>query len=425
MNFATFRSRFPDLVDVVTDLVRIGFSKVSTSARIVVVKDRSGIVKFIQSLTGFAIELEPSVPNPIEYHFSYDPSCNEDEAFCTINNSLMELNMATQYEKLVDIVNELKDWVPSASCEPIVLKIRTSCVLDLQIVDCPLETMELQYGKGWEKGDFGKSVIVRIEDSDRYLSHRTTRNDRGPISKIKVPYDHLDADSVCAIRSVLANSLVSDQLRETRGIIKKRLRVLDEEIPDTDDGKLKFISGLFSRYTGSLEEWLEFYDNSQLITKGDSQKVLVEGVLRHYRSKCDQASQENFGRFPLIVEEIQRVSRTVINTVTRPALRNLFLYLTQTPFVLLHAFECFNGNCTGDCAFLALVKAWCTAFVERTVSCVTAHVHDQLEKFVPLIQEDFAITEERKQLKEQLKVMQKAFALLHTSRETLQRFRAP
>jgi DNA-binding transcriptional regulator YiaG len=71
------------------------------------------------------------------------------------------------------------------------------------------------------------------------------------------------------------------------------------------------------------------------------------------------------------------------------------------------------------------MDALCIAINERTVSCVAAHVHDQLEKFVPLIQEDFAITEERKQLKEKLKVMQKAFALLHTSRETLQRFRAP
>ena len=89
MDFETFESHLPDVVDVVRDLKLIGCVTGSDCLRIVVVKDRSGPVKFIESLTGFAIELGRNVPNPIEYHFSYDPSCNEDEAFCTINNSFM------------------------------------------------------------------------------------------------------------------------------------------------------------------------------------------------------------------------------------------------------------------------------------------------------------------------------------------------
>jgi hypothetical protein len=229
---------------------------------------------------------------------------------------------------------------------------------------------------------------------------------------IKKACDRLNGGCIAPIRLLLVNSIMWEQLHETRRVIQKRLRVLDEEIPETDDEKVKFNTALFKRYKRSLEERLEFHDVTQSITKGESHKLLVEGVLKHFLYKCDQVAEEIFGRFPLIVEAIQRVSRTVLHTVTRPALEELSLYLIQTHFVLLHAFECDEGNCTRNCTFFTLVSALCSALVEDTQSFVIAQVQDQLDKFVFFIREPPPITEERIKLKEKLKVMQNAFALL-------------
>jgi len=412
MNFETFRSHFPDVVDVVRNLKLNRCVTGSDCLRIVVVKDRSGPVKFIESLTGFAIELERNVLNPIEYHYICDPECEENEAFCTINDSLVELNMSTEYEELMDTVNELKDWGLVTSCYPIVLKIRSSCVADIQVVDFPLKTMELQFGQKWEEGQFEDEVIVRLDYNNPQKRYHETRDDRGHISMIKYSNDEPDKSCISSIRTLLVHSLVWEQLDGTRDIKRKRLVGMGDAIPETDDRKLRFISAVFSIYKSVLVNKMDFRKISQLITEDQSHKVIVEVVLKHYGSVFDQVAQETFCRFPLIVKEIQGISRTILTTVIRSELEKMTMNLVQTHFVLLHAFECDAGTCSGDCAFVCLVNALCSALVDKMLSTVTDQVQEKLSKFVPLLQEPPAITEERLQLKQQLKAMQKAFALL-------------
>jgi len=255
-------------------------------------------------------------------------------------------------------------------------------------------------------------VIVRFGYSNGYARNGVTRNQQGKISMITYSDDQLDKSFISSIRSLLVDSLVWNQLDRPRGILRQRLVLLGDVIPDTDDGKLKLLSALFSKYKSSLEERLDYREISQMITDAESHFVLIEIVLKDFRLMCNQIAQETFCRFPLVVNEMQKVSRTLLSTVIRSALEKISMNLIQTHFVLLHAFECDEGKCTRNCAFFSLVNALCSGLVEHTKSFIIAQVQDQLVKYVPLMREPMAVTLERLKLKEKLKVIQKAFALL-------------
>jgi len=128
MDFRIFRKNFGDIVAWVGELNSFGDITRIRLPRIVVAGDsREKNAAVIRALTGFAIPVERNVPNAIEYRFTNDPSCNGNEAFCTINDSLTEYNISIQHAELVDEINELKNWKHTDLVEPIVLNIRVNC----------------------------------------------------------------------------------------------------------------------------------------------------------------------------------------------------------------------------------------------------------------------------------------------------------
>lgn len=128
MELRIFRNNFGDIAALVDEFNSFDDSIKIKLPKIVVAGEWGDVGRVIRDLTGFALW-----EKHIEYHYKFDPKCKENEAFCTVNDSVMEINMSSQYAKMVDNVNELIDWFEDGS-NPIVLNIRANYVAEFEIV---------------------------------------------------------------------------------------------------------------------------------------------------------------------------------------------------------------------------------------------------------------------------------------------------
>jgi len=104
INLKTFRSHFSDLVDLVEE-------RKSHLPTIVVIGERNDatVRNFIQNLFGFAIDLN-HIKNPVKYRFINDDTCEDNEVFCTVGDSHVEIDLPIEYDFLVDRINRSSNW---------------------------------------------------------------------------------------------------------------------------------------------------------------------------------------------------------------------------------------------------------------------------------------------------------------------------
>ena len=403
MNFQTFRSVFPDLIEAVRDLKGTGCITGTKNLRIVVVRGSSGKPQFIESLTGFSIKTERDVPNPIEYHFTYDPTCGENEAFCRVKDVPIEFNICLQYDELADEINEHIDWGSVYNCDSIVLTIRSSSVADLKIVDFPLSTMSPEYGPIGQRNERIFYIQVCRDKCTEY-TEKFDRFDR--LELIELPNDHPCERTVSAIRSVLIGWEDPDIIRDK---MKKRLRSLGYEVPKNEAQQKQFLSLLLTSYKCHVEYVLEPFIVSLTFCGGAQHSVVVENSLEYIGSQCVDVLQDYFDQFPYMFADMERVIMEAVNSCAEPELDKVARYLTRDHFVLFHAIVCKGKPCIGDCDYIVLVQAFCSPIVERTISTVVKQLDVLFSNIVPLLPEPTAIVEERRDLKKKLKIMHRAF----------------
>jgi len=403
MDLTVFRKNFKDIIDLINELNSFGDMPRIKLPKIMVTGKKHGCLsgKIIRELTGFVLDGEQYGLNPVEYRFIYDPTCSDDEAFCTINDSLVELDISRDYEELIDRCNILRDWDPNEPCKPIVLKIRSNCVEDIEIVDIrspcrDLEDRVSRY-KSSSLNDEGGYVVVAADASLLRPCSNIVWTDA--------------TDSIMSLKRVLLDEMIDKTIISLRESIQKRLSELGDAIPVSDHGKMKVVSVLCCRFKEAINEELT---DDVLTIAADDCRQFVEDNLINLQTMFHEIASEKFSRFPLIVSEIANMSMSVLQNFIRPRLEKIATNLHQTHLQLLHAFECGNGECCGQCSYIVLVFTATSQLIESVRSSLFASIDDNSSRWVGLLEESLAESNERETLRQKLKVMQKIFA--HSNR---------
>ncbi len=132
-NLERFRCNFPDLVDLAeewkSDLPKIVF---------IGKRNESAVRNLIECICGFAVDLN-HIKNPVEYRLLNDDACEDDEVFCTVGESQVEIDLPTEYDLLVQWVNRYSNWViEDDDYLPIIVEIRAKGLKKVDIIDLPL-----------------------------------------------------------------------------------------------------------------------------------------------------------------------------------------------------------------------------------------------------------------------------------------------
>jgi hypothetical protein len=136
MNLKTFRSHFPDLVDLAQQW-KIDLPKIVVIGK----RNDSGVKDLIQSLFGFSIRLK-EINDPVLYRFIKDDTCGDNEAFCTVNDALVEIDLMTEYETVIDQISQwdaLKEELDGGRCH-IYLDIRANFIDNVEVMDVPFDS---------------------------------------------------------------------------------------------------------------------------------------------------------------------------------------------------------------------------------------------------------------------------------------------
>lgn len=404
MDLKNFRKHFGDIVDLVDELNSFDdIPKIKLPTIIVAGEFSVRGEKAIRALAGFALRVGTIVPNPIEYNFVCDPTCSDNEAFCTINDSLVELNISTQYEELVDMFDELKEWGRSTTCKPIVLTIRANCVASIRIVD--IRSTKIHFIEILSKYEIDCKEGIAVVVTEEHWREG---------SRVVWPcYSSGHSEAIRSIRYHILDRLIVVQLTGLRASLRRRLVELEEAIPPTFDDKRKLLSALSARYRNLMNKVAFGF-----LTPGNLSSRSYEDTLKRVRQLCNRIALEIFSRFPLIVSEMAQITDKVISDFVRPVLETLAAYLLQNHFLLLHAFECgYDGKCRLDCAYSCLIWAHTSELYDKMQYTLIKSVDDNVSSWVPLLEEPGEKTQERLKLRQQIKIMQKLSMHLDCRRE--------
>ena len=188
---------------------------------------------------------------------------------------------------------------------------------------------------------------------------------------------------------------------------------MNEAIPETDDQKMKLLLRLFGSYKEDMAKAVfdqVFHDFAQMTVSG-SHGGLARRSQDFIQEEFAKVTSTSFSRFPLM--EVEGIANSVSTTVFHPRLEEITRYILQNHFLLIHSFECdHGGKCTGECAYLVLVKAFLSGLIGQYRSALVTNVENKLSTWIPLLQEPCTIIEERNELKRLLRVMHRYFRLL-------------
>lgn len=212
-----------------------------------------------------------------------------------------------------------------------------------------------------------------------------------------------------SIRSHVLIDLVRNQIHTPRQASRKRLLELGEAIPVTPQDQYKFLSALFARYTEGMKNAFIYEDLE--ICNGSASRML-EHSLKRILEIFDSVASKTFSRFPPVLEEMKKISISLSSDFIRPRLEQVAIHLHQNHFLLLHAFECETGDCSGKCAYVLLFRATITQLMDRVRSSLFTIVANKLPSWVCFLHEPGSTRLERERLKRKLKVMHKLYALL-------------
>jgi len=210
----------------------------------------------IKALFGFSICLK-EINKPVSYRFIKDDSCDDNEAFCTVGESLIDIDLMTEFETVIERVIELNDWRKNTtSNKPIVLEIRSSWVANVEVIDLPMDpycSLKSQLDGCYYLVNSPRSVTIKLAVGDGD-SH----------SPVNVSLD-LSAGStsiegaIPKIRLAILQSLVWYFTEgEVWDNIRSRLVDIDGPIPEPEKSKRRILSKMFKQYRKTLEEHLEW-----------------------------------------------------------------------------------------------------------------------------------------------------------------------
>jgi len=426
MNLKTFRNHFADLVDL-AEQWQIDLPKIVVIGK----RNDSGVKDLIQNLFGFSICLK-EINDPVLYRFIKDDTCGDNEAFCTVNDALVEIDLMTEYETVIDQISQwdaLKEEVDGGR-EPICLDIRANFIDNVEVMDVRFDSFSST--KYW----LGQFQMRHV------MNHAMVAIDRG----ITPGGDLIRDYAVCTraslgslaieecipkIRLAIFESLIaSPQFQKVHREFQVRLMQLDGPIPETENRKRRMLSTMFREYKESLDKIFLFAsvcrdtvaDVRKLPHKAnvcpivdESSRTLGAMILR-FRTILDERANANFPRFPLIISELVKISQVLLETMVNSPLKQGFGYVSQSHFTLAHEFVCTNRRDGAErCEYEVLAEAFMGFVIDRMRHKLFAIIESQLFSWVHLLQESDAITNERYVLRKKMKLMHNVYASMKKS----------
>ena len=401
MNFKTFRNNFADIVDLFTEFNSIGYSSKLRLSSIVMVgceDDGGQSVNAIRALTGFAIDLGMKNGKLLEYRFTNDITCGENEALCSINGSSEEFHIPEQLGELIDALKDPKCW-----CGPdgrltkrMILNIRSNCAVNFEIYDLRSSSLDLNHVVSRRhQCARGKLVFVVTGDYAKM---------EWQFGRVAWQNDHLSA--IQSIGSYLVRHMLWESYDNPIVTIKGKLSEMGEAIPVSRHEQGFHLSVVFNGYKGRMEKvMLHFGAGIADFSMLSDQCRLVENTLKRLQEICHKIALKTFSLTPPIVGEMDKITNLVLSDFVRPQLEMVARNLHQTHFLLLHAFESDHGECSGKCSYVRLFRVSISLLTERFKSIILSSVEKKLASWVPFLHEPCARVVKRQKLKRKLEIV--------------------
>jgi len=420
INLGAFSNHFPDVIQLTKEF-NLELPKIVVVGR----RSESAASRLIEALSGFSVCLK-EINNPVTYRFIKDNTCGDNEAFCTVGETKVEIDLATEYETVIERLTEHNNWEPdSHDFDSIELEIRANCLANVEIVDLPFDPISLI--EDWLDQYADPEESPRIVTIELGLGERDLELDSESFVRVSLDLSvGSTEDFISKIRSALLQSILEhSDINTARDKVFKKLSELDGHISATNNGKRRMLSNMFKVYTETLEDVLRFvlvcYDLFPDMMRSHPEKVCplvndpsqtIDGIMEAFRKICDGTAQDHFSRFPLIVSELMKISHALLEHIVRPRLKETLEILSQNPFLLAHEFVCINREHPDHnaCGYVFLMGAFMGPGIDRMRHTLIAKVESQLFSWIPLLQEPEAITNERNQLRKKMKLMHNAYA---------------
>jgi len=422
MNLKTFRTHFAELVDL-AEQWQIDWPKLVFIGN----RNESAVKNLIECLFGFAIDLK-DITNPVEYRFIDDESCGDDQVFCTVGRSSVEIDFPDEYDLLIDRINRYSDWImPADGYRPIIVEMRGKGLNKMEIVDSPLSCTKGMFDSlARASAKLHPIIAITVGVAESAFV---------PASFVRVNIEPPPVGSgsmnefIPQIRSAILTSIANGPyMARTRSQVINQLTELGDPSPTTDLGKLRYLLKSSSDYKSSLEGSLgeclisrEFKNQLHRRLRMFCDKetyTLVELFMERLREIFCWLVPRGFSRFPLIKSELSRVSSTLLDTIAQPMLDGTVNFLLQSHFKVIHEFVCpIRGMHAYNCDYLYFAEALFRNVLEeiRVKVCqrLLLDVNLLLPEWTHIMRESKEISATRDKLQKKLKRMH-SFYLGHS-----------